>query len=34
MLKIKVQSMQNDVHRGKTQKQRLRAKQGNGKETY
>ena len=34
MFKIKVQSMQNSVHRGKKQKQRLRPKQGNGKETY
>ena len=35
MLKIKVQSMQNGVYRGKkNKKQRLRAKQGNGKETY
>ena len=34
MLKIKVQSMQNGVYRGKKQETELRAKQGNGNETY
>ena len=34
MLKIKVQVMQNGVHRGKKPEREAKSKQDNGKETY